>query len=600
MPLPEPLNQLSADEQEILTSYMEPCEFPVGEYIFRAGAAGDSCYLIDGGDVRLELARPKLNSDGLDTEPVLGYLRAGSILGELSLLDRLPRSASACADTAVTARRISSEAIEELCSQHASIGVAVLRALGRGAALKLRKTNERLAEHIMGDEPDPEADQMIARAQAAQAEFVHWSEDRIDALLRDLADAFAAKAEMLAKLAVQETKIGNVSDKVDKNLLASLYVLESLKGKRGYGVLGTDKERRVTEIAAPVGVVFGIIPMTNPAATAIFKALIALKGRNALILSPQRTCMRVGKATGEIIAGVLAKHGAPASIIQWVEDRNSRKRTAYFMSHKGVSLILATGGAGMVEAAYSSGTPALGVGPGNTPTLIAADADLDHAAEAIALSKSFDNGLICGAEHNLVVVESVVDALREAFERAGVAVLSPEEATAFTAAALRPDGSGWRRQTVGQTAQHIANFTGIKRDYRIRVIVVPTEFDLDSPFAEEKMLPVLSLYTVPDVEVGIERAQQLLAHQGAGHTSSIYSKDEALIERFGLAMPTSRILVNSPGVQGIFGLTSGLIPSLTLGCGTFGGNSTTDNVTYRNLLNIKRMARYIELEEDPI
>jgi acetaldehyde dehydrogenase/alcohol dehydrogenase len=600
MALPEPLNLLSADEQAILSRYMQDCTIPAGEYIFRAGEAGDSCYLIDKGDVRLELPRRKLNSDGLDSDPVLGYLRAGSILGELSLLDRLPRSASACADTAVTARRISSEGIEELCSHHPAIGVGIVRALGRDAALKLRKTNERLAEHIIGDEPDHEADEMIARAQAAQAEFVHWSEERVNALLHDLAHAFAAKVEMLARLAVQETRIGNVSDKVDKNLLASLYVLESLNGKIGYGVLETDKARRVTEIAAPAGVVFGIIPMTNPAATAIFKALIALKGRNALILSPQRTCMRVGNAVGEIISGVLAKHGAPADIIQWVQDRNSRKRTAYFMGHKGVSLILATGGAGMVEAAYSSGTPALGVGPGNTPTLIAPDADLDHTAEAIALSKSFDNGLICGAEHNLVVVESVVAGLTEAFERAGVAVLSPDEATTFAAAALRADGLGWRRQTVGQTAQHIAEFTGIKRDYRIRVIVVPTEFDLNSPFAEEKMLPVLSLFTVPDVEAGIDCCLKLLAHQGAGHTSSIYSKDEALIDRFGLAMPTSRILVNSPGVQGVFGLTSGLIPSLTLGCGTFGGNSTTDNVTYHNLLNIKRMARYIELEESPI
>ena len=567
---------------------------PAGEYLFRAGEVGDGCYIIDSGDVRLELPRQKLDSDGLDSEPVLAYLRAGSLLGELSLLDQLPRSASAFAETPVTARRLSSTAIEELSEQHPRIGVAVLRALGRDAALKLRKTNERLAEHLVGDEPDPEVDEMVARAQAAQREFERWPEERVDALLHGVAQAVAARAEELAILAVRETRMGNVPDKVTKNLLASMHVLGSLAGKPGYGPVRSDEARGVTEIATPAGVVFGIIPMTNPVSTAIFKTLISLKARNALILSFQRACLKVGNATGEVIQAALEQGGAPEGLVQWVKDRTSRKKTARFMGHPGVGLILATGGAGMVKAAYSSGTPAIGVGPGNTPTLIAADALIDQAAQAIVTSKSFDNGLICGAEHNLVVEEKARQALGEALERAGAAVLSPEEVALFTAKAIRPDGHGFRRQAVGQSAQQIADFVGLKRDYPIKVIVVPTEVDLSSPYAEEKMLPVLSLFSVGDVEEGMRLSLELLGHQGAGHTAVIHSTDPATIQRFGMVMPASRILVNTPAVHGCFGVTSGLVPSLTLGCGTFGKNSTTDNVSYHNLVNIKRMATYVE------
>ena len=594
MALPEPLNLLSADEQETLSRYLEPLSLPAGGYIFRAGEVGDGCYIIDSGDVRLELPRAKLDSDGLDSEPVLAYLRGGSLLGELSLLDRLPRSASAFAEMPVTARRLSAAAIEELSEQHPRIGLAVLRALGRDAALKLRKTNERLAEHLVGDEADPEVDEMVARAWAAQREFERWPEERVDALLHTVAQAVAARAEELAALAVRETRMGNVPDKTTKNQAASMRVLESLVGRRGYGPLRTDEARGVTEIASPAGVVFGIIPMTNPVATAVFKTLITLKGRNALILSFQRACLKVGNATGEVIQAALAQAGAPADLVQWVKERTSRKKTARFMSHPGVSLILATGGAGMVNAAYSSGTPAVGVGPANTPTLIAADAPIEQAAQAVVLSKAFDNGLVCGAEHNLIVVEQARRALGEALERAGAAVLSPEEVRQFTEKVIRPDGHGFRRQTVGQSAQQIADFAGIRRDYPIKLIVVPTEVDFGSPYAEEKMLPVLSLFGVADADEGIELSLRLLAHQGAGHTAIIHSTDPALIERFGMAMPASRVLVNLPGMHGASGLTSGLLPSLTLGCGTYGKNSTTDNVSYHNLLNIKRLARYVE------
>lgn len=587
--LPEPLDQLSDEERATLSRYMEEARFAEGECIFRMGATGDGCFIIDEGHVRLEVEFPEL-----DTESVLGYLDPGMILGELSLLDGQPRSASAYAETAVVARRLSTAVIDTLCAERPAIGVAVIRALGRGAARKLRETNVRLAEHIESGSADPEVDEMVARAQAAQREIETWPEERIDALLAGVAQAVVARAEELAILTVQETKLGNVRDKVTKNQMASLGVLQSLVGRPGIGPTHDDAARRVTEIASPAGVVFGIVPMTNPVATAIFKTLISVKARNALILSFQRACLKVGNTTGEVIREALVAGGAPADLVQWVKDRSSRKKTTRFMAHDGVSLILATGGAGMVKAAYSSGTPALGVGPGNTPTLIAADAHLGGAAQAIVASKSFDNGLICGAEHNLVAIESIIPPLREALEAAGAAVLTADEAASFTAQAIRPDGHGFRRNIVGQSAASIAQALGIARSYPIQVIVVPATVDFESPYSREKMTPVLSLFAVRDVDAGIALCRDLLAHEGAGHTSIIHSTDPALIARFGAEMPTSRILVNSPGVHGVSGLTSGLAPSFTLGCGLWGGNSTTDNVTYTNLRNIKRLAHYIE------
>jgi acyl-CoA reductase-like NAD-dependent aldehyde dehydrogenase len=266
-----------------------------------------------------------------------------------------------------------------------------------------------------------------------------------------------------------------------------------------------------------------------------------------------------------------------------------------FLSHPGVSLILATGGAGMVKAAYSSGTPAIGVGPANTPTLICADADPDQVAQAVVLSKSFDNGLICGAEHNLIVLQSLRDRLVEALERAGAAVLTPDETRRFLGTALDPETRGWRPQIIGQSAQDIAGFMQIARAHAIRLLVVPTDRAAsDNPLAGEKIFPVLSLFTVADADAGIALAGRLLAFHGAGHTAVIHGRTPEVIERFAREMPAGRILVNSPAVHGVVGVTSGLEPSFVLGCGTFGGNSTTDNVSYRNLLNVKRMAHYVQ------
>lgn len=436
-------------------------------------------------------------------------------------------------------------------------------------------------------------DALVAAARRAQSQFADWSEDDTDLLLRALARIIAAHAEELAVHTVVETRLGNVIDKTTTNRYASLGVYESIRGQTGSGKLRVDEERGVTEWASPIGVVFGLIPVTNPVATAIFKALISLKSRNALILSFHHRAQTVGQRTCALMQQALRRMGAPTDLIQCVEDRSSRRSTELLMRHEGVGLVLATGGPDLVHAAHSSGTPALGVGPGNAPVWVCADADLKHAAHSIVMSKSFDHGLVCGSENNLVVDAPVHDAFREALEAQGAAVLTYHEAEHFSARATDASNGRLRRSLAGQSAAHIAATTGILRDHDVRLIVVPTRnVGPDDHYSREKLAPIVSLFTCHDTQEGLRLCRGLLNNGGAGHTAVIHSRNAARIELFGATMPASRILVNSPATHGVIGVTSALVPSLTLGCGTFGGNTTTDNVSFRHLYNIKRIAHY--------
>jgi acyl-CoA reductase-like NAD-dependent aldehyde dehydrogenase len=587
-PLPPPLDSLTADELSRLAARLQSVRFNAGDKIFGARDPGDGCFVIDEGEVRLEIDRPEL-----DTEGVLGYLTSGSLLGELALLDGRPRSASAFAETDVAARFLPAAELAALSRDEPAIAATLLWALARDVSQKLRVTTDRLSDHILPDGEDAEVEQMVAAAVEAQRAFERWDEERVDFLLERIATVVAAEAESLAQQTVEETRLGNVPDKTLKNHVASLGVFQQLAGKPGMGLIGRDEATQVSEIASPAGVVFGIVPVTNPVATAIFKVLITLKSRNALILSFHRGALGVGNRVGDLIQTELKAAGAPAGLVQWIRSRTNRKQTARFMGHPGVSLILATGGAGMVKAAYSSGTPALGVGPGNAPCYVAASADLQTAAEAVVLSKSFDNGLICGAEHNLVVDAAVRDGFVEALERAGAAVLDENEAARFEAAAVR-DGV-FRPEMIGQAAERIAGMLGIAREHPIRLIVVPRDaVAAGDPFSDEKMTPVLSLFVARDQEEAFGLCHQILGVKGAGHTAAIHSTDDEEIARFGREIPASRIIVNSSAVHGVVGMTTGLEPSFTLGCGTFGKNSTTDNVGYRNLRNVKRMAHHLE------
>jgi acyl-CoA reductase-like NAD-dependent aldehyde dehydrogenase len=582
------LAALGVTDPTLLDPYLERRRYARGERIMAQGTGGTECYLITDGEVRLEVERSDFDSDG-----VIAYLGPGMLCGEFSLLDGRPRSASAYAHTEVTALALSEDGLARLCRDDPPTGLAVLRALGGDAAAKARETRRHLEEYVFADEIDPAVDELVARAAAAQAELAEWPEARVEALLDAIAQAVADHAEELAAATVAETGIGNVADKTFKNRFASLEVNRTLQGRPGIGPRPPD-DRGVTEIASPVGVVLGLIPMTNPVATLVFKTLICLKARNALIVSHHPSAVAVGERTVALISGVLADHGAPAALLQSVE-RASRTRTAMFMRHPGVSLILATGGTAMVRAAYSSGTPAIGVGSGNVPALVCADVDPAAAAAAVVESKAFDHGIICGSEDNLVVDAAIGGPFRAALEAAGAAVCSPEEAARVAAHAFDQGDGHLRREALGQSAQAIAEAAGVRRDRPIRVLVLPVGLDLvDGPLGREKLAPLLSLVSVAGTEQGFEVCKRLLANQGAGHTAVIHTGDEALQERFAEEVPASRILVNGPATQGCIGVGNGLVPSLTLGCGTFGGNSTTDNVTYTNLLNVKRLARPIQ------
>jgi acyl-CoA reductase-like NAD-dependent aldehyde dehydrogenase len=486
--------------------------------------------------------------------------------------------------------------LERFVESDPSVGLAILRAMGPTASQALDGLADRLIQAIETDKRiEAEIDETVERASAAQKAFEGWPDEQVDSLLRSVAEALADRAEALAWATVDETGRGNVLDKTVKNRFASLGTYQSLVNEKAEGILGFDAARKVTELASPVGVVFAVVPLTNPVATAIFKTLIALKGRNALILSFPNRASGVGQLTGRIIRDVLEEHSAPVDLVQWARPFGGRRTTAKLMSHSGVSLVLATGSAGLVKAAYSSGTPAIGVGPGNAPAWICHDAELDRAARSVVVSKSFDNGLICGAEHNLVVDEPVVAPFTEALVSHGAAILTAEEAGRFKKAAIDPRHQTLRSDLLGRPASTIAARAGIHRAYAVRLLVIPANIsELEGPYAAEKLAPVLSMFTVSSEEQGMTLCKALLHRMGMGHTAIIHTSSPARAERFGREMPASRIIVNSPGAQGCCGMTTGLANSMTLGCGTFGGNSTTENVTYRHLLNIKRIAYHLD------
>lgn len=570
----------------VLEKYLVPVRFPRDACIMREGDPGEGCYIIDEGTVRLEVRNLET-----DTDSVLGFLEPIIFVGEFGLLDGKPREATAYAHTDVKARYFSKESYDELCENYPRMALTIATTLGQNLVEKLREANEKVAGYIFTGDIDRDTDEMVDRAQKAQRLFASWTEDRVDALLKEIAEAIAAKAEELATATVTETKMGVVADKVIKIRFASLDVYKGLAGHPATGFL-TDSQARISEIACPVGVVFGLIPVTNPVPTIVFKTIICLKGRNALILSCHRDALGVGRQACDIIRSVIERCGAPQDLVQPVLRRSSRQKTVMFMSHPGVALILATGGASMVKAAYSSGTPAIGVGAGNAPVLICADADIPKSAQGIVKSKSFDNGIICGSENNLVVVSEIRDEFIKQLEASGAVILTADEKNRFTPEVFESDSPTLKKAMVGKSAQFMANQAGIHRDSDIHLIVVPTRPDeLKGPYGHEKLAPILSLYTVNDEVEGIQLCKQILDSQGSGHTAVIYTKDRELMSKFGQEIDASRILVNAPSSFGCIGIGTGLTPSFTLGCGTFGGTSTTDNVTYTHLLNIKRLSQ---------
>ncbi|MFC1910113.1 aldehyde dehydrogenase family protein [Chloroflexota bacterium] len=581
------LSILQADELGgVLERYLEPVQFPKNTCIMRQGDIGEGCYIIDEGIVRLEVKNTETDTDG-----VIGFLEPIVFVGEFSLLDDKPREATAYAHTDVKARYFSKQSYEEISKKYPRIALTIATTMGQNLIEKLRLANDKVAGYIFAGDIDHDTNEIVARATKAQKAFTSWTEEKVDALLSEIAETIAANAGQLAADTVSETKMGIVADKIIKIRFASLDVYKTLSGRIAAGYLSYD-ERQINDIACPVGVVFGLIPVTNPVSTIVFKTLICLKGRNSLILSCHRDALGVGKKTSDIIRGVLEKHGAPVDLVQPILKRSSRQKTVMFMTHPGVSMILATGGASMVKAAYSSGTPAIGVGSGNAPVLICADADIAKAAQNIIMSKSFDNGVICGSENNLVVVAGAHDEFIHQLEANGAAILTADEKNRFTPTAFDSDTNTFKKDFVGKSARHIADQAGIRKDKDIRLIVVPVRADeLKGPYSHEKLAPVLSLFTVKDEAEGFQLCKQILDGQGRGHTAVIYTQSRKLMRKFGQEIEASRILVNRPSAHGCVGIGTGLTPSFTLGCGTFGHTSTTDNVTFTHLINIKRLSQ---------
>jgi len=465
------------------------------------------------------------------------------------------------------------------------------RWLPRPALAKARIVPGDRQQVIVTDEPDPAVDVLVARAATALDSIAGWPEDQIDALIAALAAQIAAHAEELAAATVAETGIGCAPDKADTNRFASLGVARSLTGEPGVGVIGSSEMGALIEIAEPMGVIVGLIPVTNPVATLVFKALICIKARDALIASFHRDAAAVGARTAGLLRHVLARHGACADLVQAIPRRPDRQVTAALMRHPGVAMILATGGTAVVTAAYSSGTPAIGVGPGNAPAWICADADLQAAAQMVVASKAFDHGIICGSENNLVVDQSVRGPFTVALRAAGAAVLSPADCDRLARAAFDARDGRLRRAVLGQPATAIATQAGIAVPAGTRLLVVPLPRQaVPGPYGREKLAPILSLFTADSPDDGISLCRQILGNGGRGHTAIIHTRSQQLPLAFARQMPVSRILVNGPGAHGCIGLGNALTPSLTLGCGTDGRTSTTDNITYTHLVNIKRVA----------
>jgi acyl-CoA reductase-like NAD-dependent aldehyde dehydrogenase len=572
--------------EQALAPLLHEVSFAQDERILAEGSPSDSFFLIDQGDVRIEARTAEV-----DTDPVLAYQGRGSMLGDVGALTGEPRSASAYAQTDVLARRVFTDDLERLYGERPDAGLVVARALGHATAGKLVRATERLAGYLVADIPDPDVDEMVAAASDAQLRFEGWPEDRVDALLLALANAVAERAERLAAASVEETTIGNVDDKVLKVRFAALGVYAAMVGQPGFGVLAVDELRKVTEIASPVGVVFGLVPVTNPISTFINKTLICLKSRNAVILSCHRATQRTADQVGELVQTVLRECNAPVELVQWVRGRTSRQRTANFMRHPGIGLVLATGGPSMVKAAYSCGKPAIGVGAGNAPVWIASDADIDAAARSVIESKVFDNGLTCGAEQHLVVERPLVEEFISALKRHGAAVLDEQQTAQLIAGAFDPESGDLLIQYVGRTAAQIADAGDLEVGEDVRLLVFRADADRpEGAAARERLAPVLSLFVVEGERDAIGLCEQLLSSDGAGHTAVVHTSDPERAGRFAIAMPASRILINAPAAQGCSGVLSGLWPSLTLGCGTFGGNSTSDNVNHTHVRNVKRAA----------
>jgi len=451
----------------------------------------------------------------------------------------------------------------------------------------LKKSKERMRSRMEIED----LQKTIEKVRKAQQEFSKYTQEQVDKIFQAAAIAANQNRIPLAKMAVEETGMGIVEDKVIKNHYAAEYVYNKYKDIKTCGVLEQDDNYGIKKIAEPIGVIAAVIPTTNPTSTAIFKTLIALKTRNGIIISPHPRAKQSTIAAAKIVLEAAVKAGAPEGIISWI-DVPSLELTNVLM--QSADIILATGGPGMVKAAYSSGKPALGVGPGNTPAVIDETADIVLAVNSIIHSKTFDNGMICASEQSVIVSDKIYDRVREEFMRRGCYLLNAEE-TEKVRKTIIINGA-LNAKIVGQSAHTIAQLAGVDVAENTKILIGEVEsVDLSEEFAHEKLSPVLAMYRASSFDDAVSKAYRLIEDGGLGHTSSLYINtvtEKEKIEKFYNTMKTCRVLINTPSSQGGIGdiYNFKLAPSLTLGCGTWGGNSVSENVGVKHLINIKTVA----------
>ncbi|NEQ76530.1 MAG: bifunctional acetaldehyde-CoA/alcohol dehydrogenase [Okeania sp. SIO2C9] len=439
---------------------------------------------------------------------------------------------------------------------------------------------------------EQELEELIKKVKQAQEKYATYTQEQVDYIFKKAALAANAARIPLAKMAATETGMGLVEDKVIKNHFASEIIYNKYKGEKTCGVIAEDKSFGFQKIAEPVGILAGIVPTTNPTSTAIFKSLISLKTRNAIIFSPHPRAKKCTCEAARVVLEAAVAAGAPEEIIGWI-DEPTLPLSQQLMQHSEIKLILATGGPGMVKAAYSSGHPSLGVGAGNTPALIDETAEIKMAVSSIILSKTFDNGMICASEQSVVVVDSVYDTVRQEFIDRGAYFLTPEEKDKLRSKIIV--NGRLNAEIVGQPVQKIAEMAGFSIPENTRVIIGEVEnINKEEPFAHEKLSPILAMYRADTFEEAVDKAESLVEFGGRGHTAALYTSPANAdhIKRFEDTVETARVLINTPSSQGAIGdiYNFRLDPSLTLGCGTWGGNSVSENVEPHHLLNIKTVA----------
>lgn len=440
---------------------------------------------------------------------------------------------------------------------------------------------------------EKEIDDLINRAKKASKEYLKLSQEDVDRIVKKMSMAGLENHMKLAKMAIEETGRGIFEDKTIKNMFATEYVYHSIKYDKTVGIISENEEEGFDELAEPVGVIAGVTPVTNPTSTTMFKSIISAKTRNVIIFGFHPAAQKCSEEAAMILRDAAISEGAPKDCILWIKEP-SKYATSYLMNHPGVDLILATGGTGMVKAAYSCGKPALGVGPGNVPCYIDKTAKLRTAVTDLVLSKSFDNGMICASEQAVIVDKEIKDEFEKLMKEAGCYFLNEEEIEKLLKSMfIEENGCALNSDIVGQYPYTIAKKAGIEipKDTKI-LIVKQTGIGPEYPFSKEKLSPVLGYYIAKNTEDGLEKTEKLIEFGGLGHSAVIHSEDNETIRKFSEKVKVGRIIVNSPSTHGAIGdIYNTNMPSLTLGCGTFGGNSTTANVSSANLINIKKVAR---------